>query len=367
MSIFRQFAAQGFAAWLVIAAGHGVHAQQADGAAPASDAEYAAIVEAAVERHILPIYRRFRSATEDLAVVAGRACDDPASPPGAEFEAAFRDTVEAWAAARHLHWGPARDEYRYERIALGADPRDYVGRQLRKIVLTGDPTALDPGRLGQKSIAVQGLTALEHLLFAPGAEGDPGFRCRYRAAIAENLAAMAADIVAGWSDDAGYPGLLRRPGPDNPLFRTPREAAMEVFKPLAGGLRFFIDIRLFDPLRASVEEARPRHSEFWRSGGTNQVLRTGLAALADLYRIGFSPPVAARSAALDARVRELFAAAAAELDAIALAFDQAVLDGADRRRVEGAIGYLNEAWRLIAHDVAAGLGLAVGFNEFDGD
>ena len=70
-------------------------------------------------------------------------------------------------------------------------------------------------------MALQGLPALEYLLYGDGAEalakgaGAAAFRCRFAASIAANVAAMAKEIEQGWQDGAPYTKAYLEPGPDN--------------------------------------------------------------------------------------------------------------------------------------------------------
>ncbi len=95
---------------------------------------------------------------------------------------------------------------------------------------------------------MQGLGALEFVLFGTGAEalaaaGDP-YRCPYGAAIAGNVATIAGDVDAAWAGDDGFAGQWAHPGPGNPLYQTGTEAVTELLEVFVNGLELVRDVRL---------------------------------------------------------------------------------------------------------------------------
>ena len=71
-------------------------------------------------------------------------------------------------------------------------------KQVQAALAAKDPTAADAAQLAGKSVAMQGLGALEFVLFGTGAETLAGtgdaYRCAYGAAIAANLDGIAAEL-----------------------------------------------------------------------------------------------------------------------------------------------------------------------------
>ena len=118
--------------------------------------------------------------------------------------------------------------------ALLARPQGLGLKQVQAVLASQDATAADPATLAGKSVAMQGLGALEFVLFGTGADvlaatGD-GFRCRYGAAIAANLDAIAAALQDEWQAPDGFAARWTAPGPENPLYRDRQEALTELSK-----------------------------------------------------------------------------------------------------------------------------------------
>src|SRR3546814_8711091 len=133
-----------------------------------------------------------------------------------------------------------------------------------------DSAALAPGSFRQASVAAQGFPALERLLFGSGArealiakgrEADD--RCRLVVAIASNLRRMGDGIVAGWTagEPKSFVRFLTSPGPNNPYYATHRDATLDFFKSLYGGLQTIVDVELGPVLGQSLAEARPELAE----------------------------------------------------------------------------------------------------------
>jgi uncharacterized protein len=163
---------------------------------------------------------------------------------------------------------------RASRFAFWPDPRNTTGRQLAEVIAGAQPDEITVEAFATGSVAVQGFPALERLLFDEGAgdallAGDPeaAFRCELMVAIGNNMAAMAADVVRDWKGgDRAYAELMANPGAGNPYYRNHREATVDLFQSLQGGLEMLSDLKLASPLGESVEGARPRLAESWGSG-----------------------------------------------------------------------------------------------------
>ena len=331
--------------------------------------DYDGIVRATITDHIRPRFDRLAETSSALSEATREACAEGNNLQSPKVNKAFHQVVKAWASAQHLRWGPANKQFRHQRISFGSDPKNYVGRQLRRLIAKADPAALDLETFRKKSIAIQGLTALERLVYGKSAKKDASsYRCALGMIIARNIAGIARDLALEWRDPKGHTAIMTSPGPGNPLYQNWEEAAMAAFKPLSGGLRFMLEIKIKDPLQKSLERARPRYVTFWRSGATETVLRANLEALRDLYVTGgFSAGTAKQSGKLDTRIRNGFAQALKILAGINMPIKDAVKDRAARVQLERLVAVLENLWKQIAFGSAKTLGLSVGFNEFDGD
>ena len=81
-------------------------------------------------------------------------------------------------------------------------------------------------------MALQGLPALEYLLYGDGAEAlakgdsDAGFRCSFAQSIATNVDRIAKNVSEGWRDGSAYAKAFLGPATDDPYYHAPKEVTL---------------------------------------------------------------------------------------------------------------------------------------------
>lgn len=347
----------------------------ATGPAWADDAARdAAIVARAVDGYIRPAVDRFADDARQLEQSIVAFCAAPGAATRRPVDTAFRAAVEAWSGVQFLRFGPLTEAHRLERVAYWPDPKGIGLRQIRGALASRDPSVVDPMALAGKSVALQGLTALEYLLYADdgdaaGAAGAAGaFRCAYATAAARSLAGLAAAVAGEWDDTDGFAGRLLQPAGDDPLYRTPSEALSELHRALGTGLQVTQDLKLKPVLGETADSARPFAAPFRRSGLSVAVLAADLRGLRAYFtQAGFALAVPEEHRWLgDSMAFELDNAIAAA-EAVTLPIDEAVYDPAARGKLGYLFVVLGHLRDLTQQDLAAALGLTVGFNALDGD
>lgn len=189
-----------------------------------------------LETHIRPGYDRFAGATGALKSGLETACQSRSTKDSDAVKGAFRQTVLAWSHVEHLRFGPAIDGNRFERVMFWPDRQKIGERQVAQILAKKDETALVAADLPKKSVAVQGLTALEVVLFGKAAGNiladtpEAKFACGYALAIAGNLAGLAKDIVADWAEGGKFTDLWLKTSEQNPLYKAPSGPTFELLK-----------------------------------------------------------------------------------------------------------------------------------------
>lgn len=348
----------------------------AAGAPAAADeaARDAEIVAHAVDGYIRPAVARFAADAHRLEQSVTTYCATPGAATRKPADAAFRAAVEGWSGVQFLRFGPLTEAHRLERVAYWPDPKGIGLRQIRTVLAERDPSVTDPATLAGKSVALQGLTALEYLLYGDdgdpaGAPGEAGaFRCAYAVAAARSLAGLTAAVAREWAGPDGFAGRLLAPGGDDPLYRTSSEALAELHRALGTGLQVTQDLKLKPVLGRTMDAARPFAAPFRRSGLSVTVLAADLKGLrAYFVRSGFARSVADEYRWLgDSMAFELDNAVRAA-EAVTMPVDEAVYDDAARGRLGYLLVVLGHLRDLTQQDLAAALGLKVGFNALDGD
>ncbi|WP_238912154.1 imelysin family protein [Achromobacter xylosoxidans] len=312
------------------------------------------------------------AAATDLEGALGQWCGKPDADGAKRVEAAFAGLALAWARLEPLRFGPLVQANRYERLAFWPDTRGVMPRQVQALIAAQDAEQLKPGALAGRSVAVQGLPALEFVLY-----GEPaaltqtaaptfGYACGYARAVSANIAAISRDVAQAWEAKAEFGRQFARPQAGNDLYRDPQEVAAEAMKALSTGLQFARDVKLLPVLGDSAESARPKRAAFWRSGLSTRTLAASLDGLAAFYTAGGYALPKGEDWMPGAVLGELGNAARALREAPA-PLEQALADAEGRRLLGLAALTLKNAKAIVDQDLAPALGVTIGFNALDGD
>jgi uncharacterized protein len=325
------------------------------------------IARSAVTDFIRPETAAFATAAEALVPALETLCTTPDDTAFETARKAFADAAIAYGRIEFLTLGPLTESNRADRILFWPDRRGIGLRQVQALLAEEDASATELAGLQGKSVAVQGLGALEFLLFGTGAETLTGsaqsFRCLYGRAIAQNLSKIGTEIEAGWSDPEGIAHRLSEPDADYTDYRTTTEALESLVGLIAHGIEGLRDTRLNPVLGRDGAEANPRLALFWRSGQTMPMLGATVGAMERLVSISG----VAVNTTLSDEIDDAFARATEAIAAVDAPIETALADPAQRAALDDLVAALSELQQLIGEDLAAQLGLSVGFSSLDGD
>ena len=215
-----------------------------------ADADHGAIAKASLEQYIRPGYAQFAIAADALKQSVAALCQKPSTTALKDTKKAFAATVEAWSMVEPIRFGPVAQEHRFERIFYWPDPKGLGARQVREAIAKQDKTVTEPASLTAKSVALQGLPALEYLLYGDGAatleqgrrRGDVPLSLRRNHR--RQSRGIAKEIADGWQDGAPYTKSYLDPGPANAAYHTPKEVTLELFKTFTAGIEWVRDQKL---------------------------------------------------------------------------------------------------------------------------
>ncbi|MEM9279042.1 MAG: imelysin family protein, partial [Pseudomonadota bacterium] len=318
-----------------------------------------------------PGYETFGSSTEALIRSTDRLCTTPGQETLSLAKEAFTVTAKAWASIELIRFGPVSENNRFERILFYPDRKSTGLKQVQRILAKQDESAVDIDRLTGKSVAVQGLGALEFLLFGTGSEalvsGDR-FRCNYAKTISRNLAEIAGELSNGWADNGPSTIIWTGPGPENPVLRTPREAVNELLGTLVHGLESIRDIRISAFLRAEASKDRPRVAIFRRSENTMNMISNNIGAVRRLLLESGAETL------LEPEDRPVFSNVIFELEnaervagMIPEPVGETIKDPEQRNRLSYLRTSIGFAIEMLDQDFAKAAGLSSGFSFSDGD
>jgi predicted lipoprotein len=353
-----------YALLLVLAVGTPAHAE----------ADHAAIAKASLEQYIRPGYTQFAESTEALNQSVAALCRTLSEAALKDTQKAFTATVNAWSLVEPIRFGPVAEQHRYERIFYWPDPKGLGARQVREALGKPDSTVTEAASLSGKSVALQGLPALEYLLYGDDAGalakdgGEGAFRCRFAETIAGNVAGMAKDIAAGWEDGAPYAKAYLEPGPANAAYHTQKEVTLELFKTFGTGIEMVRDQKMAKALGAKPDQARPQLAPFWRSDLSFSNMADNLQSVRELFaKGGFAQVVHDDSPGVEDSILFDLNHAIEVLRGLDKPITQAVHNEDLRAKLEALRVSLKSAATTAGDIISRSAGLTFGFNAMDGD
>ena len=330
------------------------------------------VLAAAVNEVIRPGVAEFKSRASGLESAMGGLCAVPSDRALAIARQQFGLTALAYGRIEFLRIGPLMEDNRAERLLFWPDRRGIGLRQVQAILAEQDASATNVTELRNKSVAVQGLGALEFVLFGTDAEAlagtDAAFRCRYGQAIAANISNLADQVAMGWYRYDGVAPHLTRPVPENTDYRSETEALEALVGLVAHGLEGLRDTRINPFIAQDGAAARPKQALFWRSRLTMAMIAANIEGMEALVAgSGLARAVEVDHAGLDSSIAFEFGNARRAIGLVALPLEQAVADEKQALALRYLVIVTRSLQGLIGEQLSAALGLSVGFSSLDGD
>lgn len=329
--------------------------------------DHAALVRNILDTHTVP---RFAALKDKAAMLPGSVaalCREGGDEARGRAREAFRDTAAAFAQVDFFRFGPLAEKGRRERFAFWPDPRGAVARQMRTLITSNDAALLEPGAMARQSAAVQGLPALEMLLadkeLPLATVQAASFRCGLAAAIAENLAVLAQEMSDAWIAPGGIRQNMLDAGPGNALYKSHAEAAGELLKSLLTGLQVVADLHLKP--RVDAKPGAPPKGPYARLGLEPDVYAAAVQSLRALYDLlGLEGHIPASKAWMKDWARGAWRAMKMSDGMGGPGEGVSAAEAPKLKEVASRIGGLR---MLIGKEMSNAAGIAIGFNELDGD
>lgn len=313
-------------------------------AAPDTDRVYARVVS----DFVVPGFRSLAEAAEQHAAAWKTYCAAPAAGRIDALKDSFNTLADRWAGIELVRSGPAADDFRLERFYFWPERKNAVERGIRAILDPAAAEARTPEGISQQSAAVQGLPAIERLLFAnepPGTGADGAIRCAAGEAIAVNAARLASAMRDGWVARAGQVNEAGKAA-----LATDFVTALAIIK----------DTKIEAVIGKEAKGVKPRAAEFWRSGRPVRNIVLNLEALRSVAAILVDG--GGENAILP------FTLGTAADIAGALPPDLAALAASpERSRAVLLRDAVDSAEDVAISEIPAALGVTIGFNSLDGD
>jgi len=340
-----------------------------------------AMVTTSIDQQIVPAYQLFASITTTLSHKVDAWCENPNAASLAAARTAFADAVHGWARIAHFRFGPARENSRLQRISFLPDPRGIARRQVARAIAMQDTSLLAPGAIAKQSAALQGLPALEQLLYTwrdNEAEAMTAYRCGLAKAISSYVASEAEALERGWTAADGWRDKLLGAGrPGNEVYKSPQEAAAELVRSLLTGLQLVREEMLLPWLKAKEAGKSWAGMPYELSGSSKDYMVTAIVSLKALHKALHLDAVVADLTEKDPKKAWLKTWTRNAYDLLEHDAEVLVLPSAgpgkgkpeadQLQALRRARFHLNGLRQIIGKEIAPAADLLIGFNELDGD
>lgn len=338
-----------------------------------AEPDFADAVDRTVKQVIIPSYATLaEAATEQISSIE-MLCAAPDDASLDQARSDFEVLVLSWSRVELYRFGPAREANRFEKLFYWPDRKGRGLRQVQTILSANDASAETPETLMGKSVAVQGLPALEFVLFGSGSDQllvGGAFRCTYGAALAHVISRHANALLDGWQATDGFGAVIRQAGSTGSLYQSEAEVVQELLRAASEQLQVVRDLKIAATIGRNPAKAKPKRAPFWRSGLTLNSMLANLDGVELLMTDGLNsllPAADARHA--DGLVFEMAQArnVLADLASNETSWLDTASSNVGHQRLSYAMIPLAGAIRVIAESYPSALGLSLGFNSLDGD
>ncbi len=340
-------------------------------------------------KHILPRYKVLFLNSQKLNSSMTQFCTDQSASKFDLVKNSFADTVLSFAAIENIHFGPIVKNYRLEKLAYWPDHKGRGLRAVRRLLKAEDRQALSPQKFSEKSIAVQGLTALEFVLFGNGIGNERGngekqdfkdlftadkqgrFRCDYGVRLTANIQQLSGEVYSGWKEQTATIKELLNPSATNEHYRNRKEVILEFYQSVTVEMKKIHDLKIHPLFGRKGKTVKPKRAAFWRSGLSLQVLETNIEDMDHFVRkSGFKLLLDKSPVDLQFHVRKMFQKIYASFDG----FEKQSFRIFNVLADENAKNQLRDIAKTVSHlnvgfarYFALAADLPLGFNASDGD
>ncbi len=213
-------------------------------------------------------------------------CREPNRENLAAARTSFKSLVDAWSGVEIVRFGPIRSENRFERLFFWPDRRSRGLKQVQALVAKQQTDAPSPNDLQKKSVAVQGLLALEFVLHGTGSEtlSEAGNdRCELGKSMARAIELTISAVLEDWTKPGGYAETLQQPAADNPIYRSQEEVLQEILRAASEQLQIVRNLKIGAVIGDLPAKAKPKRAPFWCSDLTLVSLDRNLESVRGLF------------------------------------------------------------------------------------
>ncbi|MGB0747886.1 MAG: imelysin family protein [Magnetospiraceae bacterium] len=312
------------------------------------------------EDAVIPGYDALAAATAEQVTVWQTMCAEKQGDGLARLRSAYQKVADGWAGVYFWQFGPIEGFLRKDRFYHWPERRNATAKGVGQLLANADPAVLEADRFAKTSVAAQGLPALERLLFGKDSVLNSDRACALGTAIAVNLDRIAQGTAADWRSEI-LPALKANQGHDY-YFEAPEEVINRLVTDILTGFTIIKDQKLLPVMGPSLDKARPKKAEAWRSGRPLRNIRANVASLFKAAAVVGRDLPAEDLARLQTLQEAVLAALTTGDDLAAM-----VADPARRADLTAFLQSLDAYRASLIDSLTTHLGISVGFNSLDGD
>lgn len=247
------------------------------------DEDWTAINLTVTDELVIPAYKNLEARSVELVGAIENFCSDLNGVKLAALKNAYMQSMAAWQAVQHIQFGPISYFNWNYRMQYWPDERGTSGRQLDAIIAAGDEAILPSTSFARQSVGVQGLPALERILYADDALAEfqnNDYLCLLSATIASNINEISSGVTQRWVDE--YRALVLEPSADG-LYEDAEDLSIDFLKALQESIAKIRDLKLTPVIGETFNASRNRAAESWRSESSLANIKNNIDSLELLF------------------------------------------------------------------------------------
>ena len=286
---------------------------------------------------------------------------------------AFREMYINWANVQFISIGPMAYLKRTERFQYWPDKHTVGSRQLKRLIqqethtYNNSEAPLTLADLQKKSVAVQGIPALERILFSKSAYPTKT-ECHIASLISQNLHSIAENNIHAWTQPPTlFVNELIHLDQGFGVYESEAMVANTLFNILSTQLLVIEQLKLQRALPHDNKPNKPTRLEAWRSQLSLTLIQENIHSLQQLYRYGFHPHLHQKNPILAKRIMDEFSRTHVLMKKSPSSLSSYIQQKNIHPTVQKMLSQLTILQKLINTRMARELNLSTKFNALDGD
>ncbi len=235
-----------------------------------------------VTEQIVQDHQQLAALTDKTHEQAQSFCRTPSENGLQKMQERWRNSMAAWQRVQWVRFGPVSRDRNGEKLQFWPDKDNILQRQVQLMLEGAAP--VDADSLAEASVAVQGLSVQELLLFDSAFNTlarFPGRQCDFLVANAALTARLAKHLLEGWQDTEWLSSWLQ-PKVQNPGEASTQSRDGELLGAIVAQLEKIKTEKLGIPMGSSGQKPNAYFAESWRSDSSIANMQHNLDGLKHL-------------------------------------------------------------------------------------